>query len=352
MGDTPTVSPTGRPVRRRHRRGRSSAARSTIRGIVIAITKFIFRRVLLGVATLFVVSVLVFVLTNLLGDPIQRILGREALPDVVAAKRAEFGLDRPATTRYVDWVTGMLSGDPGSSYSNNVPVLDVLGDRIRNSLFLMVAASVISIPLSIVIGGYIALRRDGWLDRVVSTKLLVLASMPEFVVGALLILLLGTTVWNVFPAVVRIRPGEPPWSDLDGLVLPVLTLTLAVTPHVARTMRAAMIEVLESDYIEMARLSGLSERSVLWRHAFPNALGPTIQVIALNVAYLAAGVVIVESLFNFPGLGIALRDAIPQANAPVVQFIAMFIAMIYVVTNLIADVITILVTPRLRTGLR
>ncbi len=302
--------------------------------------------------TLFVVSIVVFALTNLLGDPIQRILGREASDAVVAAQRAELGLDKPALARYFDWIKGLLTGNPGISYSTKQPVMDFLGDRIKNSLFLMFAASIISIPLSVVIGGYIALRRDKWLDRFTSTNLLVLASMPEFVVGAILILLFGTTVWHIFPAVVRIRPGQPPWSDLKGLILPVLTLTLAVTPHVARTMRAAMIEVLESDYIEMARLSGLSERAVLWRHAFPNALGPTIQVIALNVAYLAAGVVIVESLFNFPGLGIALTDAIPQANLPVVQFIAMFIATIYVLTNLAADLITILVTPRLRTALQ
>jgi len=164
--------------------------------------------------------------------------------------------------------------------------------------------------------------------------------------------LFATNVWHVFNAVSRIRPGEQPWSDMGGMVLPVMTLVLAVTPHVGRTMRAAMIDVLESDYVEMARLKGLPERKVLWRHAFPNALGPTLQVIALNIAYLAGGVVIVESLFNFRGLGNALRDAIPEANVPVVQFIAMFIATIYVISNLFADVATILVTPRLRTRLR
>ena len=229
---------------------------------------------------------------------------------------------------------------------------DLLEDRVNNSLFLMAVASAISVPLSLFIGAYTALRRDKWFDRIMSNQLLVLAAMPEFVVGALLTVLLATNVWHLVPAVSRIRPGEPPWSDLDGLVLPVLTLVLAVTPHVGRTMRAAMIDVLESDYVEMARLKGLPERKVLWRHAFPNALGPTLQVIALNIAYLAGGVVIVESLFNFRGIGIALRDAIPEANAPVVQFIAMFIALIYVISNLLADVATILVTPRLRTRLQ
>jgi peptide/nickel transport system permease protein len=318
----------------------------------MGILKFVLRRLALGVATLVVVSIVVFALTNLMGDPVRRILGRDALPATVAAKRAELGLDRSAVERYGSWLKGMLTGDPGRSYTNGQPVMDIVGDRIKNSLFLMALGAALSIPLSLFLGAYSALRRDKLFDRIMSNQLLIFAAMPEFVVGALLTVLLATNVWELFPAVSRIRPGESPWSDLDGMVLPVLTLALAVTPHVGRTMRASMIEVLESDYVEMARLKGMPERSVLWRHAFPNAVGPTLQVIALNIAYLAGGVVIVESLFNFRGIGIALRDAIPEANAPIVQFIAMFIAAIYVVCNLTADVASILVTPRLRTRLR
>ena len=153
----------------------------------------------------------------------------------------------------------------------------------------------------------------------------VLASMPEYVTGLLLLVLFSTNVWHIFPAVVRIRPGEPPWVDLQALVLPVMTLTLAVVPYVSLVMRASMIEVLESDYIEMARLKGLSERTVVWRHALPNAIGPTLQVIALNIAYLVGGVIIVENLFNYPGIGLALRDAVRDVNVPVVQFIAMLL---------------------------
>jgi peptide/nickel transport system permease protein len=317
----------------------------------MGIFKMIVRRVLLGIATLVIVSIAVFLLTNVLGDPVKRQLGRGALPEVVTARRAELGLDRPITTRYFEWVKGLVTGDPGESYANGTPVWELVKDRIGNSLFLMAMAAAISIPLSLFLGAFAALRRDGLFDRIMSNQLLVLAAMPEFVVGALLTVLFATNVWQIVPAVSRIRPGEAPWSDVDGLILPVLTLAIAVTPHVGRTMRAAMIEVLESDYIEMARLKGLSERAVLWRHAFPNSLGPTMQVIALNIAYLASGVVIVEILFNFRGLGIVLIDAIPNANAPVVQFVAMFIATIYVVTNLVADVVTILVTPRLRTRL-
>ncbi len=319
----------------------------------MGIFKLIVRRVLLGIATLLVVSFAVFALTNLLGDPVKRMLGRGALPDLVTARRAELGLDRPFFTRYFEWLKGLLTGDPGKSYGlNNEPVLDVVSDRIKNSLFLMALSSAISIPLSLFIGARAALKRDRAFDRVSSNQMLVFAAMPEFVVGAFLTVLFATNVWHVFPAVSHIRPGEPPWSDMKGLILPVLTLALAVTPHVSRTMRASMIEVLESDYIEMARLKGLSEHDVLWGHAFPNALGPTLQVIALNIAYLAGGVVIVESLFNFRGIGIALLDAIPIANAPVVQFIAMFIAGIYVICNLAADIGAILVTPRLRTRLQ
>lgn len=318
----------------------------------MGIFKLIIRRLLLGVATLIIVSIAVFLLTNVLGDPVKRMLGRGALPDVVKARRAELNLDRPIVTRYFDWLKGLLTGDPGVSYANGTPVWELLSDRVKNSLFLMALSAAISVPLSLFLGAYSALRRDGLFDRIMSNQLLVLAAMPEFVVGALLTVVFATNFWHIVPAVSRIRPGEQPWSDMDGIILPTLTLALAVTPHVGRTMRAAMIEVLESDYVEMARLKGLPERSVLWRHAFPNALGPTLQVIALNIAYLAGGVVIVESLFNFRGLGIALRDAIPEANAPVVQFIAMFIATIYVISNLVADLVTILVTPRLRTRLQ
>ncbi len=316
------------------------------------ILKLILRRLALGVLTLFIVSVAVFALSQVLpSDPARAVLGREATDEGLAAFREKFGLDKPAVTQYTDWLTGMLKGEPGLSYSNGQPVMSFLGDRIENSLFLMTAGSLISIPLSLVVGSYAALRRDKWFDNTNSITSLILASMPEFVVGSLVTVLLATNVWHVLPATVRIRPGTSPWSDPKGLVLPLLTLTLAVTPYVARVVRASMVEVLESDYVEMARLKGLTERSVLWRHALPNAIGPTFQVIALNVAYMAGGVLVVESLFNYPGIGLTLRDAVREVNLPVVQFLAMLISTIYVVSNLLADVGTIFVTPRLRTRL-
>jgi peptide/nickel transport system permease protein len=320
----------------------------------MGLLKFVVWRVAFGILTLLVVSIVVFAFTQILpSDPARAILGREATPESLTAKREELGFNKPAVQQYTDWLKGLLTGDPGKSYANGQPILDFLGDRIKNSLFLMACAGAISIPLSIVIGAYAALRRDKAFDRASSVGTLFFASLtsPEFVLGALLIFVFATNVFHVLPATVRIRPGEPPWSDPKAMILPVLLLTLAVVPYVSRVMRASMIEVLESDYVEMARLKGVPERTVLWRHAMPNAIGPTFQVIALNIAYLFGGVIVVETLFNYNGIGRALVDAVREVNLPVVQFLAMFIAAIYVVTNLLADIGTILVTPRLRTRL-
>jgi peptide/nickel transport system permease protein len=318
----------------------------------MGIVRFVVRRLLFGVLTLFIVSVVFFALTQALEDPARAILGRQATPEAVLAKQQELGLDEPLVTQYWDWLSGLLTGDPGVSFTNGLPVMDVLGDRVWNSLFLMAVAAALSIPLSIAVGVYAAARRDRAFDHASSGVSLFLASLPEFVVGLVLAVLFATNVWHLLPGVARIRPGEAPWSDPKGLVLPVLTLVLVVVPYVSRVMRASMIEVLESDYVEMARLKGMSERAVLWRHAVPNAIGPTLQVAAFNVAYLAGGVLVVENIFNYPGLGVALVDAVRDVNVPVVLFIAMFISSIWVVVNLLADLGTILVTPRLRTTLR
>ena len=268
------------------------------------------------------------------------------------AKQQELGLDQPLWEQYWDWLSGLLTAIPGVSFTNGVPVMDVIGDRIWNSLFLLAIAAALSIPISIAIGAYAAARRDKAFDSASSTTSLVLASLPDYVVGLLLVVLLATNVWHVLPASTRIRPGEPPWSDPKGLVLPVLTLLLVVMPYISRVMRASTIEVLESDYVEMARLKGMPERTVLWRHAVPNAIGPTLQVIAFSIGYLAAGVIVIEYIFNYPGVGVALFDATRDTNVPVVQFITMLIAGIWVIVNMLADIGTILVTPRLRTALR
>jgi peptide/nickel transport system permease protein len=319
----------------------------------VGITKYILRRVLFGILTLFVVSVLVFLLTQVLGDPARAILGREAqVPATLAGKRAELGLNRPAINQYFDWLWGLLRGDPGNSYTNGIPILDFMGERIRNSMFLVLCAGIVSIPISVFIGAYSALRRDKAFDTSTTYTSLILAAIPEFVMGTLLVLLFSISVWHIFPAVSEVRGDTKPWNDLDGMVLPTITLALVVFPYIVRATRASMVEVLESDYVEMARLKGLPSRIVVWRHALPNALGPTFQVIALSLAYLAGGVVVIEKVFNYPGIGSALIEAITPHNVPVVQFIAMFIATVYVVCNILADIGTILVTPRLRTRLQ
>lgn len=314
---------------------------------------FIGKRAVFGATTLLVVSLLIFLVTQALpADPASAILGREATPEALAAIRADLGLDRPWYVQYLDWLAGVLTGDFGTSYATRMPVAEYLGSRVGYSFFLMAVAAVASIPLSILVGSYAALKRDKKFDTSSSIGTLVLAAMPEFVVGTLLIILFATTVFQWLPAVTYLPPGTAPWQDLDGIILPVATLVISVSPYVARVMRAAMVEVLESDYVEMARLKGMPERTVLWRHSLPNAIGPTLQVIALNLAFLAGGVIVVERLFNYPGIGSALADAVRSRDMPVVQFLALIIAGVYVVTNLLADVGTVLVTPRLRTRLK
>jgi peptide/nickel transport system permease protein len=318
----------------------------------IPIAKFIVRRLLLGVLTLFIVSVLIFVLTSALrGDPASIILGRDATPEALAALRHDFGLDRSLFHQYWHWIAGVVHGDFGFSFTNRERIWTALSPNVGASLFLVLCAGVVSIPLSIALGTLAASKRDGRFDSNSSIVLLILAAMPEFVVGQLLVIAFATTFTHLLPATTYLSPDQKPWANMKGLVLPVFTLTLAVTPYVARVTRAAVIEVLESDYIEMARLKGMPERTVLWRHALPNALGPVFQVIALNLAYLAGGIIVVEWLYNFPGIGSALNEAVRARNLPVVQFLALTIAGIYIVTNLVADVCTVLATPRLRTQL-
>jgi peptide/nickel transport system permease protein len=254
-------------------------------------------------------------------------------------------------SQYLSWLGGLLRWDLGTSLASQQPVSELLAPRLVNSGVLVLVAAVVSVPLSIAIGSYAALRREKTFDTVTSNLLLLLAALPEFVVAVLLVIVFSTTVFHWLPAISPVPPGDRPWEYPKGLVLPVATLVIAVAPYVARIMRASMIEVLESDYVEMARLKGLPERTVLVRHALPNAIGPVFQVIAINLAYLAGGVVVIEYVFNYPGIGSSLQDAVVNHDIPVVQALAVLIAGVYVVLNLLADVATILVTPRLRTRL-
>jgi peptide/nickel transport system permease protein len=285
------------------------------------------------------------------GDPARAILGRSATPAALAALRRHLHLNQPVFSQYWTWLTGLLRGNLGTSLAAQEPVTTLLGPKLVNSAVLVVVSAIVSIPLSIAIGSWAALKRDKIFDTVSSNLLLVLAALPEFVVGVVLVILLATIVSQVLPAISTIPPGSRPWNFPSYLVLPALTLVIAVAPYVSRIVRASMIEVLESDYIEMARLKGLPERTVMLRHALPNALGPVFQVIALNLAYLAGGVIVVEYVFNYGGIGSAIQESVVTHDLPVVQALAMLIAAVYVVLNLLADVATITVTPKLRTRL-
>jgi peptide/nickel transport system permease protein len=314
---------------------------------------FVVRRTLLGLFTLFLVSLIVFAATQALpGDPARAILGRSATPQALAALRQQLHLGQPVVQQYTHWLGGILTGDLGHSLAAGEPVTTLIGKRVENSAFLMLLAALVSVPLSIILGSVAARRRDTPFDHATSLALLALAALPEFVIAIALVVLFATTVFHALPAVSLIPPEDPPWKHLNELVLPVTALVLAVSPYIARITRASMVEVLESDYVEMARLKGLREESVLWRHALPNAIAPAIQVIALNLAYLAGGIVVVEFVFGYPGIGGAFVDAVANRDLPVVQALAILIAGTYVLLNLLADVATILVIPRLRTSIK
>ena len=315
------------------------------------LSRLILRRIGLGLLTLWLVSLIVFAAVLALpGDAATAILGKEATPDRVAALREQLHLNDSVISQYFQWLGGLLTGDLGTSAATQEPVSDLLSARVGNSVFLVVVASLVALPLSLLIGVWTAMRRDRPVDHITSTVTLVLAALPEFVIGIALVLLFATSVSHVLPAVSILPPGTHAWEDPKVVVLPAATLVLAVTPYISRIMRGSMVEVLESEYVTMARLKGLPERTVIWRHAVPNAIVPAIQVTALQLAWMAGGVVVVEFVFQYPGIGAALVDAVALRDMPVVQTVTMLAAGIYVGLNLLADIATILVTPKLRTA--
>ena len=313
--------------------------------------RWLARRLLMAVVTLFLVSVLVFVATSAVGDPVRAILGKDyaVSPERVAQIREALHLDLALPQRYVLWLSGLLRGDPGTSVANGLPVRELLGDQVANSCVLVLVTTLIMIPLAVGLALLAGSRRGGAVDHVISGITLALAGVPEFVTGILLVALLSTNVLHLLPAVTVLPPGAMIWQRPSSLILPVTTLVIAVVPYLTRILRANLLEVLDSDYVELARLKGVPERAVLLRHAVPNTLVPTIQVTALQLAWLLGGVVLIEYLFNFPGIGAALVDSVRNSDFPMVQALCMLIAAAYVLVNLIADAASILLTPRVRT---
>ena len=301
-----------------------------------------------GVLTLVVISLLVFLGVEALpGDLAQAILGQSATPETLAAFRKQLGLDLPAHIRYLNWIGGVLQGDFGTSLGNGRPIAELLSERLWNTLFLAAVSAAIAMPLAVLLGLVSALYYERALDRALSLVALILISFPEFFVGYILIAILATQL-ELFPAVSIGAPGASFGDRLHDIALPALTLTFSVVAYVMRMTRAAVIGVLSKPYIEMAHLKGIAPARVILRHALPNALSPIINVVVLNLAYLVVGVVVVEVVFAYPGLGQLLVDAVSKRDLPLVQVCCLIFASTYVILNLIADVLSILANPRLR----
>lgn len=313
----------------------------------MTLVKMVAQRLALGLVTMFVVSLIIFLGVELLpGDLAQAILGQAATEETVAAFRRELGLDLPPHVRYFDWLAGILQGDMGRSLANQREISELIGGRLMNTLFLALMAAAIAVPLALVLGILAALYRNSLYDRGVNVVTLSSISFPEFFVAYILILFLSIQA-GVFPSISNVSDELPFWERAYRSMLPALTLTLVVVAHMMRMTRAAIINLLASPYIEMANLKGIKRSRIITHHALPNALSPIINVIVLNLAYLVVGVVVVEVVFVYPGLGQLLVDSVQKRDIPVVQASSMIFAATYILLNLTADVLSIVSNPRL-----
>lgn len=311
------------------------------------IVRMIVQRLALGLLTLWVVSLIIFSAVEFLpGDLAQEILGQSATPETVAAFRKELGLDRPPVERYVDWLGNVLRGDFGKSLANQREISELIGQRLWNTLFLAAMSAIIAIPIAISLGVLAALYRNTLFDRAINVFTLTSVSFPEFFVAYILILFFAVLA-GVFPSISNIDSEMPFWDKIFRSFLPSLTLSLVVIAQMMRMTRASIISILASPYIEMARLKGIRKTRIIVKHALPNALAPIINVVALNLAYLVTGVVVVEVVFVYPGLGQLLVDSVSKRDITVVQASSLIFAATYILLNLLADVLSILTNPRL-----
>jgi peptide/nickel transport system permease protein len=312
------------------------------------ILKLVAQRIALGLLLLLAVSVLIFAATQILpGDVAQSILGQSATPETLANLREELGLNVPPVTRYFNWLFGVLQGDLGTALSNGQDIAASMGKRLGNTLFLAACAAIIAVPLAIVLGLIAVRYRNRWPDKAISTITLATISVPEFLVGYIAVFFLSVQLrW--LPSLAAVNDGMSLGDRLFALSLPILVLVLAVLGHMMRMTRAAILNVLESAYVETAELKGLPPFRVIARHALPNAIAPVVNVVMLNMAYLVVGVVVVEVVFVYPGMGQYLVDHVAKRDVPVVQACGLVFAAIYIGLNIAADVISILANPRLR----
>ncbi len=319
------------------------------------VVKTVLERLALGLATLFLVSVIIFLAIEMLpGDFGQAILGQSATPETVAAFRRQLGLDQPPVLRYLDWVLGAIQGDLGTSFSGrnasganrSREVVDLIAPRLWNTLFLASMTALIAVPISLILGITTALFRNSLFDRSVNTATLTTISFPEFFVAYILILFLSS-LYPIFPSLANVDADTNLGERIYRTALPAFTLTLVIVAHMMRMTRAAIINLLASPYIQMARLSGASQMEIILKHALPNAWAPIATVIAFNLAYLIVGVVVVEVVFVYPGIGQLMVDSVRARDIPVVQGCALIFAVTYILLNLVADIVGIITNPRL-----
>ncbi len=312
------------------------------------ILKLVAQRLALGIILLVAVSILIFAGTQILpGDVAQSILGQTATPQAVANLRAELGLNDPAYVRYFHWLWGLLHGDLGTALSNGQPIGPAIAERLGNTLFLAFWAAAVSIPLSIILGLVAVRHKNGFIDNLISASTLAAISLPEFFIGYILIYFIAVKLgW--FTSVSTVFPGMSFLKRMEAIALPATTLTLVVLAQMMRMTRAAILNVMQSAYVETAELKGLSRFEIIWRHAFPNAIAPIVNVIMLSLAYLVVGVVVIEVIFVYPGMGQYLVDHVAKRDVPVVQDCGLIFAAVYIALNMLADIFSILSNPRLR----
>jgi peptide/nickel transport system permease protein len=312
------------------------------------ILKLVAQRLALGALLLLAASALIFGLTEVLpGDAAQAILGQSATPENLANLREEMGLNRPALTRYGEWLGGIFTGDMGLALTNKLPIGEQIARRMSATLFLAFWAAIISVPLAILLG-LIAVRfQNRWPDKLISGITLASISLPEFMIAYILVFFFAVKLFWA-PSFASVSPGMPLLAQLHAIALPVAVLTLVVLAHMMRMTRAAILNVMQSAYIETAELKGLNTFAVIRKHAFPNAIAPIVNVVMINLAYLVVGVVVVEVVFAYPGMGQYLVDAVVKRDVPVVLACGVIFAAVYIILNIVADVVSILANPRLR----
>lgn len=314
----------------------------------MGLTTLILKRLVFGLVTLFAITLLIsLALEALPGDFAEQRLGQSATPETIAAIREQLGLNKPVLIRYIEWLGNFVQGDMGVSLSNNRPVAELLATRLGNTLFLAVASAIVAVPLALILGIIAALYRESFLDKLISTATLAAISLPEFFIGYILVALFAV-YWQIFPAISSISDSMSLGDKIYASLLPVATLTFVIVAHMMRMTRAAIINLMQSPFIEMATLKGLKRFRIIVHHALPNALSPIINVIVLNLAYLVVGVVVVEVVFIYPGLGLLMIDSVTLRDLPIVQACILIFGATYITLNMLADILAIICNPRMR----